>query len=174
MADQQGRQAEDAVRVAASVEAPPARAFDVFTHSFAVWWPREYTWSQEVLDTIGLEPFEGGRCFERGPLGFACDWGRVLAWEPPRRLSFSWQIGPDRVPEPNLDKASEVEVRFAADGEAATLVELEHRGFERHGEGGQSYREALGSPQGWAYIVGRYAAAVAELAPPAWEPPGAL
>ena len=161
------------MRVAVTVAAPPERAFDVFTHSFATWWPREYTWSGDVLDTIGIEPFEGGRCFERGPLGFACDWGRVLVWEPPQRLSFSWQIAPDRVPEPNPERASEVEVRFEADGETATLVELEHRDFERHGAGGQSYREALGSPQGWAYMVARYADAVTDVAASGWEPPSA-
>ncbi len=69
-------------------------------------------------------------------------------WEPPHRLVFSWQISPERVPEPDPVKASEVEVRFTAEGLATTRVELEHRGFEHHGPGGDAYRAGLGSPEG--------------------------
>jgi uncharacterized protein YndB with AHSA1/START domain len=83
------------------VAAPVERAFATFSDGLAGWWPREYTWAQDTLETIAIEPREGGRCFERGPHGFHCDWGRVLAWDPPDRLAFTWQIGPDRVPEPN-------------------------------------------------------------------------
>ena len=92
-------------------------------------------------------------CFELGPHGFRCDWGRVTVWEPPHRLVFRWQIGAQREPVPDPQRASEVEVRFA-DGE----VRLEHRGFERHGPDAENYRAALASEQGWPYILGRYAA----------------
>ncbi len=156
------KQTKDAIQCTVTVKASPDHAFKVFTDEFASWWPQEYTWSGEVLETIGIEPREDGRCFERGPHGFECDWGRVLVWEPPRRLVFSWQISPERVPEPNPDKASKVEVRFLAEGASSTRVELVHRAFERHGEGGAGYRAGLGSPQGWPYILDRYAAAVNE------------
>lgn len=146
------------IQLTVTVAAPAERAFAVFVDDLATWWPKEYTWSQEVLETIAIEPGEGGRCFERGPHGFECDWGRVLVWEPPRRLVFSWQIGPDRVPEPNPARASEVEVRFTPAGESATRVELEHRGFGRHGEGAEPYREGMGSPEGWPLLLERYAA----------------
>jgi uncharacterized protein YndB with AHSA1/START domain len=149
------------VRRNVTVPVPAERAFAVFTDGLATWWPREYTWAGDALDTIGIEPRAGGRCFELGPHGFRCDWGRVLVWDPPRRLVLAWQISPEPAPEPKPTKASEIEVRFVAEGPAVTRVELEHRGFERHGSGGAGYREAMGSAQGWAYILGRYAAAVA-------------
>ncbi len=115
----------------------------------------EYTWSQEALAAIGIEPRAGGSCFELGPHGFRLDWGRVLAWEPPSRLVFSWQIGPTRVPEPDPARASEVAVHFEpADG--GTRVALVHRAFERHGDGAEDYRAAMYSEPGWDYILGRY------------------
>ena len=132
----------DPIQRTLTVPASPERAFTVFTGELATWWPPEYTWAQDVLDTIAVEPRESGRCFERGPHGFECDWGRVLVWDPPRRLGFTWQISPQRVPEPNPTKASEIEVRFEAEGPGTTRVEFEHRGFEGHGEGGAGYREA--------------------------------
>ncbi len=152
---------EDEVRRTATLRVPADRAFAVFTDGLAIWWPPEYTWAGDALDTIGIEPREGGRCFERGPHGFWCDWGRVLVWDPPHRLVLSWQISPERVPEPDPAKASEVEVRFVAEGPSACRVELEHRGFERHGEGGAGYRAGMDSAEGWTYILDRYAAAVA-------------
>ncbi len=151
---------EKAIRRTMTVPASAEQAFAVFTEGLASWWPAEYTWSQEVLETIAIEPGAGGRCFERGPHHFECDWGRVLAWEPPRRLVFSWQISPGREPQPNPTKASEVELRFTPEGEMATRIAFEHRGFERHGEGGDEYRAALDSPPGWSYILECYVKAV--------------
>jgi uncharacterized protein YndB with AHSA1/START domain len=151
--------AADSISRAVVVPLPPEEAFRLFGPGLQRWWPREYTWGQEALDAIAIEPREGGFCYERGPHGFRCDWGRVLAWEPPRRLLFSWQIGPGREPVPDPAKASEVEVRFVAEEAEATRVELEHRGFDSHGEGGDAYRAALDSEQGWPYILDRYAAA---------------
>ncbi|MGH8929928.1 MAG: SRPBCC family protein, partial [Egibacteraceae bacterium] len=127
------------VRVSVTVEAPAERAFALFTEGLGSWWPADYTWARDTLDTIGIEPRLGGRCFERGPHGFTCDWGRVLAWDPPQRLVLSWQIGPRREPEPDPGKASVVEVRFSA-GDPSVTVELEHRGFARHGDSGDLYR----------------------------------
>lgn len=140
-----------------TVPVDPGHAFDVFTGAMAQWWPPEYTWSDAALEWIGLEPRVGGPCFERGPEGFRCDWGRVLLWQPPRRLVFTWQIGPTRVPQPDPERASEVEVGFhAVDG--GTRVELEHRHVARHGEGADAYRAAMAAPEGWQRILERYAA----------------
>lgn len=129
-------------------------AFEAFTVGLGDWWPPEYTWSgRSALVDIGIEPGAGGFCFEIGPHGFRCDWGRVLTWHPPRRLVFSWQIGPGREPVPDPDRSSEVEVRFS-DGR----MELTHQGFERHGPSGGDYRKALASPEGWPMILGRFKA----------------
>lgn len=135
------------------------QAFDGFVN-LAAWWPAEYTWSRNVLEMIAIEPRLGGRCFERGPHNFECDWGRVLVWEPPHRLVFTWQISPKREPQPDPSKASEVEVRFGREEPATTRVDFEHRHFERHGEGSADYLAILSSPQGWPYILDRYVQAV--------------
>jgi uncharacterized protein YndB with AHSA1/START domain len=143
-------------RSSVSVPVAPERAFAAFAEELGAWWPPEYTWSQRVLEDIGIEPGEGGMCFERGPYGFRCDWGRVVAWEPPSRLVFTWQISPSRVPDPDPERASSVEVTFADDGDG-TRVELVHGGFELHGEGAESDASAMASEYGWDMILGRYA-----------------
>jgi uncharacterized protein YndB with AHSA1/START domain len=143
------------VRVHASVE----RAFGQFVE-LQSWWPREYTWSQDTLERIGIEPGSGGHCYEAGPHGFHCDWGTVTVWDPPRRLVFLWQISPERTPEPNPARASEVELRFVAEGAQETRLELEHRAFERHGAGGQRYRDGLAAAEGWTRMLDRFASSV--------------
>jgi uncharacterized protein YndB with AHSA1/START domain len=140
------------------VRVPPERAFTSFVN-LGRWWPREYTWSQNVLHYIGIEPRLGGACFERGPHNFECDWGRVIVWEPPGRIVFTWQIAFDRTPEPNPEKASEVEVRFTEES-LGTRVVLEHRAFSRHGEKANAYRTGMDSPSGWPMMLERYAKSV--------------
>jgi uncharacterized protein YndB with AHSA1/START domain len=147
------------IRCTVDVTLPAQRAFALFTEHFALWWPREYTWAQDVLEDIGLEPKQGGLCYERGPHGFRSDWGRILSWEPPHRLVLAWHISPRREPEPNPAKASTIEVTFFAFTPAQTRVDLEHRDFERHGTGADQYREALASSKGWPWILERYLAA---------------
>lgn len=147
------------VQTRVAVPLAPPEAFALFAEGLGRWWPREYTWSRDVLQRIGLEPHAGGRCYEIGPHEFHSDWGRVLVWDPPGRLQLAWQISPRREPEPNPAKASEVEVRFEPEAVGRTSVVLEHRGFERHGSEGAGYRDAMASPQGWRWILERYAAA---------------
>jgi uncharacterized protein YndB with AHSA1/START domain len=149
------------VRNVLLVPAPPERAFAVFTAGMQHWWVKEYTWSgPKALAGIGIEPREGGMAYEIGPHGFRADWGRVVTWQPPRRLVFVWQIGPDRAPVPDPDRASEVEVRFDPADDGRTRVDLEHRNFDRHGEAAEGYRAALTA--GWQELLSRYASAVEE------------
>jgi uncharacterized protein YndB with AHSA1/START domain len=150
---------DDLIRVSISVPWAPADAFRRFVEDFGQWWPREYTWGGDALEAIGMEPRAGGLCTEHGPHGFRCDWGRVLTWAPPERLVLAWQISPRREPVPDPEQASLVEVRFAADGDGGTRVRLAHTAFGRHGAGAAGYRAALASPQGWPYILSRFAAA---------------
>jgi uncharacterized protein YndB with AHSA1/START domain len=96
-----------------------------------------------------FEPRVGGHIFDRGTDGSECRWATILAYEPPHRLVFSWNIGLDWKLESDPERASEVEVRFTADGPERTLVELEHRNLDRHGDGWEAMRDAVGSPGGW-------------------------
>ena len=147
---------EDATMHEVTVGLPQPAAFRLFTEGFARWWPPEYSWSGDSLAAIGLEPRVGGACFEIGPHGFRCDWGRVTQWEAPRLLGFTWQIGADRTPQPDPSKASHIAVAFVPEG-ARTRVILAHRGFRAHGERGMAYREEMGSPMGWPLLLSRYA-----------------
>lgn len=81
-------------------------AFELFTSQFGRWWPRDYSYSREVLDTIALGNAPDQWCYERGPHGFRCDWGRIVEWAPPAKLAFTWQISPKSVPQPNPNNAS--------------------------------------------------------------------
>ena len=148
---------EDAVTVAV----PPQRAFQAFKNKFAAWWPRAYTYAgEDGLRDIGLGAAEGDLCSELGPHGFRVDWGRMLVVQPPARLVLLWQIAPDRTPQPDPMKSSEVEVTFDA-APAGTQVRLVHRAFERCGEGGAAHRQALAADEGWRFILGKYAAYLA-------------
>jgi uncharacterized protein YndB with AHSA1/START domain len=120
----------------------------------------EYHIGQADIAEAILEPREGGRWYERGVGGSECDWGRVLAWEPPDRLIVTWQINGEWRYDPDPEHASEVEIRFTADGPDRTTVELEHRHLDRL-VGGQAMREAIGGAGGWTSVLERYAEAVA-------------
>ncbi|MEO5986815.1 MAG: SRPBCC domain-containing protein [Candidatus Limnocylindria bacterium] len=143
-------------------------AFAMFTDGFRTWWPTEATWSGAGLESIGIEPFVGGFCYERGPHGLRLDWGRVTAWEPPRRLAFAWLIGADRTPEPNPAHASDVEVTSEPMDRGSRLT-LVHRGFERHRGDGVAYRAAMAGDQGWPMLIDRFRAVVVRRAEAPWE-----
>jgi uncharacterized protein YndB with AHSA1/START domain len=100
---------------------------------------------------------DGGRWFERAANGAECDWGRVLAWEPPHRVTFSWHLQADWSFDPNPERASEVEIRFNAESAGKTRVDLEHRGLQRHGEGWEQLRAAVDSAGGWTLILEQFA-----------------
>jgi uncharacterized protein YndB with AHSA1/START domain len=140
------------------VEAPIERAFTVFTDGLGSWFPREYNLLDvEIAERI-FEPRVGGSVFDRGTDGSECHWGRVLAYDPPDRVVFSWNISTRWSIETDLERVSEVEVRFAAESPDRTRVELEHRHLERHGEGWEQLREQLAGEGGWPGVLQRYAA----------------
>jgi uncharacterized protein YndB with AHSA1/START domain len=86
----------------------------------------------------------------------------VLAYEPPNRVVFSWDIGPTWQLETDPENASEVEVRFTADSPDRTTVALEHRHIERHGPGWEAVADGVGHDQGWPLYLDRYAALFGE------------
>src|SRR5215207_9007879 len=106
---------EASVRTQIVVDAPIARAFSVFTGEFDRIKPREHNMlAVEIAETV-FEPREGGRIYDRGVDGSECQWARVLAYEPPARVVFSWDIGPTWQIESDPERVSEVEVRFISE-----------------------------------------------------------
>jgi uncharacterized protein YndB with AHSA1/START domain len=143
-----------------TVKAPPDTAFRAFTDGINRWWPLEshHIGAATAVEAV-IEPRAGGRWFERAGDGSECDWGRVLAWEPPRRLLLTWEISADWKHDPGV--SSEVEVRFVAAPDGGTVVELEHRGLEAFGERAAEMRDTFASPGGWSALLEAYAAAAA-------------
>jgi uncharacterized protein YndB with AHSA1/START domain len=150
------------VRTSIVVGAPIERAFKVFTEDFDRIKPREHNMLGVDIQETVLEPLAGGRIFDRGVDGSECHWARVLAFEPPDRLVFSWDISPRWQIETDLEKSSEVEVRFIAETAERTRVELEHRHLDRHGDGWESARDGVAGDQGWPLYLKRFAEVAAD------------
>jgi uncharacterized protein YndB with AHSA1/START domain len=144
-----------------TVDAPVERAFAIFTEDFGSFKPRDHNLlAVDIAETV-FEPRAGGRLFDRGVDGSECQWARVLAYEPPDRVVISWDISPRWEVETDLEKTSEVEVRFVAEGPDRTRVELEHRHLDRHLDGWQGLRGGVDSGNGWPLYLRRYAELVA-------------
>src|ERR671922_555671 len=123
---------DTSVRHSIVVEAPIEIAFSVFTEGFDSFKPREHNMLDVDIAESVFEPRVGGHVYDRGVDGSECRWARVLAFEPPERVVFSWDISPMWQLETNLDRTSEVEVRFIAETPDRPRVELEHRNLDRH------------------------------------------
>jgi uncharacterized protein YndB with AHSA1/START domain len=144
-----------------TVDAPRERAFSVFTEGLDSWFPREYNLLSVDIAQRTFEPREGGRIYDRGTDGSECIWGRVLAYDPPERVVFAWAITPTWQIEDDEAKVSEVEVRFTEESPERTLVELEHRHLDRHGDGWEQLRESLTAEGGWGWCLQRFAEQIA-------------
>jgi uncharacterized protein YndB with AHSA1/START domain len=145
-----------AVRLEMVVEAGVERAFEVFIERFDAVKPRDHNLLAVPIAETVFEPRVGGHVYDRGVDGSECRWGRVLAYEPPHRVVFSWDIGPQWQLEADPSRTSEVEVRFVAEGVGRTRVALEHRNLDRHGVGWEAERDAVGGPGGWPVYLERY------------------
>ena len=140
------------------VEAPIERAFSVFTEGIGSWFPREYNLLDTEIAERVFEPRVGGHVYDRGTDGSECHWARVLVYEPPDRVVFSWDISPQWQIQTDPDKTSEVDVRFITETPERTRVELEHRNLDRHGDGWEGVRAGVASDGGWPLYLERYAA----------------
>lgn len=150
------------VRTTIVVDVPIERAFRAFTEEFGRVKPREHNMlGVEIEDTV-FEPHAGGRVYDRGVDGSECQWARVLAFEPPNRVVFSWDISPQWQLESDLERTSEVEVRFIAESAERTRVELEHRNLDRHGEGWEGVRDGVAGDGGWPLYLQRFGGLLAE------------
>jgi len=146
------------VRRQVVVEAPIERAFTVFTERFGDFKPPEHNLLGEAIAETVFEPRVGGHIYDRSVDGSECRWARVLAYEPPDRVVFSWDISPRWQIETEPENTSEVEVRFVAETPQRTRVELEHRNIDRHGPGWQAVNSGVADDAGWTLYLARYAA----------------
>jgi uncharacterized protein YndB with AHSA1/START domain len=143
------------IRRSVKVQCPVERAFRVFTERMGTWWPLEthsIAVDQELgqkAETLKVDTREGGRIEEVLEDGSTRDWGGVLAWEPPHRVLFAWK--PNDRPTP----PTEVEVRFNTESDG-TLVEVEHRGWDRLGDASIEIRPLYASKGGWTMVLKRY------------------
>jgi len=147
------------VRMEIVVKAPIERAFSVFTEGIGSWFPPEYNILPVAIAERVFEPRVGGNVYDRGIDGSECHWARVL--EPPIRVVISWDISPYWQIETNHERTSEVEVRFVAEAQGRTRVELEHRNLDRHGEGWEQTRDAVAGEGIWPGCMRRFAERVA-------------
>lgn len=143
-----------------TVKASAERAFQVFTEGMDTWWPRSHHIGKSPMTKTIIEGHAGGRCYSEHTDGAECDWGRILVWEPPRRLVMAWRINAQWQHEPDLAKASEVEVSFTPEPDGSTRVDLEHRYFHRHGAGSDAMRTAVDSPNGWGGLLQMFTARI--------------
>ncbi len=151
----------ESVRRSITVRASQARAFQVFTEGIDSWWPKSHHIGSSPMKRAVLEGRVGGRVYSEQEDGVICPWATVLAWDPPHGYTMAWQVTPAWQQEPDLSKCSEVEVKFTAQPDGSTLVELEHRYFERHGEGFATMRTQVGdNTGGWGGLLRLFAEVV--------------
>ena len=146
------------VRKQVVVDAPIKRAFSVFTDRFGDFKPPGHNLLGAPIAETVFEGRVGGSIVDRAVDGSECRWARILAYEPPARVVFSWDISPQWQVETDPELTSEVEVRFVAEGPDRTRVELEHRHLDRHGPGWQSVSDGVDGDQGWPLYLARFAA----------------
>ena len=144
------------------VPAPIERAFAVFTERFGDFKPPEHTLLGAPIAETVFEPWVGGNILDRAEDGSECRWARILAYEPPNRVVFSWDISPQWRIETDPEQTSEVEVRFIAETPLRTRLELEHRRIERHGPRWEAVIQGVDGDQGWPLYLTRYAALLTE------------
>jgi len=145
------------VRSSVVVDAPIDKAFTVFTEGIGSWWSPDHHILQAELAEMVFEPRVGGYIYDRGVDGSVCRWARVLTYDPPNRLVFSWDVSLQWQLETDPQRTSEVEVRFVPEGTGRTRVELEHRHLDRQGDGWQGMRDAVEGPGGWSLTLDNFA-----------------
>ena len=141
------------LRFSFEVACAQEHAFDTWTKRSGTWWPKSHSVTGDQELEVVLEGRLGGRIFERTPAGSEHDWGEITIWEPPARFGYLWHLRRDRA------DATDVEIRFIARDAGTTLVEIEHRAWERLGAGGQEWRDR--NRGGWESLLPHYRRAVA-------------
>jgi hypothetical protein len=141
------------LRMSFDVECSAEHAFTVWTSGIATWWPADHTVTGRDGVTVVMQSGVGGRIYERTPDGVEHDWGEVTVWRPPTQLAYLWHLRRDR------SDATEVEIRFTANDSGGTLIEIEHRGWERLGRPAVQWRDQ--NRAGWQTLLPHFQAAIA-------------
>ena len=157
-----GQAVVEPVRKSIRVRASAERAFRVFAMEMDSWWPKTHHIGSSPMKGIVVEGRSGGAIYTEQEDGTQCPWGTVLTWEPPHRFVMAWQVNPDWKYEPDLERCSEVEVRFTPVDDGTTLVELEHRDLERHGGDYVTMREKVNAEGGWGGLLALFGAKAEE------------
>jgi uncharacterized protein YndB with AHSA1/START domain len=144
------------------VNVPIERAFAAFTERFGDFKPPEHNLLRVPIAETVFEPKVGGNIYDKAIDGSECRWARILAFDPPSRVVFTWDISPQWTIETDPDNTSEVEVTFIAEGPERTRLELEHRHIDRHGPDWPAVSDGVGHDQGWPLYLQRYAALLGE------------
>ena len=151
---------QTSIRTEIVVDASQDRAFELFTEQFDKIKPREHNMlGVDIAESI-FEARPGGRVYDRGVDGTECQWGRVVEYSRPERIVFTWDINPYWQIESDPARSSEVEVRFVAESDKRTRVELVHRHLDRHGDGWEGLRAGVEGDAGWPLYLARFAEAV--------------
>ena len=145
------------VKCAVEVKASPPRAFELFAQDMSAWWPRGQTPGGKPHADIVIEPATQGRWFERDADGKETQWGKVLSWEPPRRLLLGWQL--NHKFQFDATVLMEVEIRFDELAGGGTRISLEHRDIEQLGSEAKTFAGKVGS--GWRERMGNFAEFIA-------------
>ena len=143
------------VRKELTIKASQARAFQAFTERMDRWWPRSHHIGTTEMKELVLEPRQGGRWYEIGVDNSECNWGKVLVWNPPRKVVLAWQITAEWRYDP--DFVTEVEVNFIEEGAKLTRFTLEHRNIEKFGIKAQEMWSAFDSEGGWTGMMKAFA-----------------
>jgi uncharacterized protein YndB with AHSA1/START domain len=118
------------IRKSVTIRRTPAEAFELFTGTVNQWWPlRTHSVSKERAVRVIFEPGPRGRVYEVRDDGQEIVWGAILKWEPPNFFSMTWHPGRGE------ETAQLLELRFVANGDNTTSVELEHTGWEKLADG---------------------------------------
>ena len=144
------------VQAAVDVDQTPAEAFRIFTCHMGEWWPGK-TIGEKPFVSMTIEPHPGGKWYETDADGTDTRWGKVLAWEPPRRVLLAWELNNRFEYDPAVQ--TEVEVTFTPTAAGGTRVALEHRNLERFGDDAARIAGLIG--EGWPEKLAGFAGFVA-------------
>ena len=146
-----------AVTTTIIVDAPVDRAFSVFTDDMGAGGRPSTTFCRRRWRPWSSSRRWAGTSMTSGRTGASASGRASSATSPRSRVVFSWDISLQWQIETDPGRTSEVEVRFLPEGEGRTRVELEHRHLDRHGDGWEGMRDAVGSPEGWGIGLQRFA-----------------